>query len=207
MRRIGILFFSMLVAGCVNAPPRMVFKQVNLGSQRIKLTKRYLCKQYKKCHGSILIHPSIIMLTWVKADNWRQLYQRYRQPSVEGKLNQSVHYIVATDGRVYQLMPNNWMANYNSSINDSAVVIANVDAPANDYVDPFAQQQSDIFLVKMLQKQYRSISYLASPAGLNCLYRYGVLSGKPQPLAISATQRNAFRQVASGLGDGLKICF
>ncbi len=164
MYRICILLLSIFLVGCMQKPPMMVYKQINLGRKRIKLTKLTLCKHYQLCHGSIMIQPSMIMLTWTKAPSWREVYQYYRQPTRNGKLNRSVQYLVAANGTVYQLMmPNNWMANFDSNINDRAIIIENIDAPNNiNPQSPLAQQHADIFLIKMLKKQYGSINSLAT---------------------------------------------
>lgn len=183
MRRIGILLLSAFLAGCMQKPPMMVYKQINLGRERIKLTKLTLCKQYQLCHGSIVIQPSMIVLTWTRATSWRDVYQRYRHPTRDGKLNRSVQYLVAADGTVYQLMmPNNWMANFDPRINDQAIIIENIDAPNN--INPensLAQQHADLFLIKLLKKQYGSIDSLAT-------------YDSPQQLA-------AFKQLMDEVGD------
>jgi beta-N-acetylhexosaminidase len=76
-------------------------------------------------------------------------------------LNVSAHFLVARDGTIYQLMPDNWMARHVIGLNYSTIGIENVGGKHNKEEDLTpAQVQANIDLVNYLKQKYPSIEYL-----------------------------------------------
>ena len=69
--------------------------------------------------------------------------------------------MVARDGTIYRLMPENWMARHVIGLNYSSIGIENVGGKGNkiDDLTP-AQRQANIDLVFYLKSKYPSIEYL-----------------------------------------------
>ena len=76
-------------------------------------------------------------------------------------LNVSAHYLVARDGTIYRLMPDNRMARHVIGLNYSTIGVENVGGKDNkaDDLTP-AQLKANIALVKYLKKKYPTIKYL-----------------------------------------------
>ena len=76
-------------------------------------------------------------------------------------LNVSSQFMVARDGTIYRLMPENWLARHVIGVNYSCIGIENVGGKDNkvDDLTP-AQRQANIDLVFYLKAKYPSIEYL-----------------------------------------------
>ena len=76
-------------------------------------------------------------------------------------LNVSSQFLVARDGTIFRLMPENWMARHVIGLNYSSIGVENVGGKGNkiDDLTP-AQRKSNILLVKYLKAKYPSIEYL-----------------------------------------------
>jgi N-acetyl-anhydromuramyl-L-alanine amidase AmpD len=164
---LGICF---IIGGCATPTPRptIVNKPIDLGKMRIKLTRQYRCIHYKMCNRSVMIKPRMIVLHWTETATWRQAYDLFKAAKIEdrpylkkyGQLNTSAQFLVARNGRIYQLMPSDWMARHTIGLNYMAIGIENAGGVDNKPDLTPAQVQSDVYLVRMLKKQYPSIEYL-----------------------------------------------
>ncbi|MEA2091363.1 MAG: peptidoglycan recognition family protein, partial [Campylobacterota bacterium] len=78
-----------------------------------------------------------------------------------GALNVSAHFLVARDGKITQLMPDNWMARHVIGLNYSTIGIENVGGENNAKEDlTQAQVIANIKLVRYLKAKYPRIEYL-----------------------------------------------
>jgi beta-N-acetylhexosaminidase len=76
-------------------------------------------------------------------------------------LNVSAQFLVARDGTIYRLMPENWMARHVIGLNYSSIGIENVGGNNNKTDDlTLAQRKSNIALIKYLKAKYPSIEYM-----------------------------------------------
>jgi beta-N-acetylhexosaminidase len=76
-------------------------------------------------------------------------------------LNVSAQFLVARDGTIYRLMPENWMARHVIGLNYSSIGVENVGGKSNKVDDlTKAQKIANVKLVKYLKKKYPSIEYL-----------------------------------------------
>lgn len=161
-----------LLTGCINTPPppTLIYQQVNLGQQRIALTKCYRCKHYGLCDGDVIIKPQIIVLHATATHTWHEAYKQFKQAKIKhekvtnnddySQLNNSTQFLVARNGTVYQLMPSNWMSRHVTGLNYLAIGISNVGGIGGKQDLTVAQINSDVYLINMLTKQYPSIKYL-----------------------------------------------
>lgn len=170
--RMMLVFFTIacLLSACAPPPPpappfvpTMVYKPVDLGNQRVKLTEDYLCQYYQICQGSVTIQPRMIVIHWTNTTTMMDAFNQF-QPAVNaaGQLNASIHFMVTPHGTVYQLMPSNWMARSVIGLDSIAIDIANVGSIDANHQSSLTIQQikADAYLVRMLKQEYPSIDYL-----------------------------------------------
>jgi len=152
------------------APLRIVDKPIKFGKERVTLTKAYIKQHYGKDVKNIKIIPKIIVLHWTAEMDFDKSFKRLKPQKLlsdrkdiakASALNVSSQFLVARDGTVYRLMPENWMARHVIGLNYSSIGVENVGGRSNkiDDLTP-AQRQANIDLVKYLKAKYPSITYL-----------------------------------------------
>lgn len=148
----------------------IVDKPIDFGSQRIAMTKEYIKAHYGMSVDTIEITPKIILLHWTAEMDFDKSFKRLQPEKLlsdrkdiaeASSLNVSSQFLVARDGTIYRLMPENWMARHVIGLNYSSIGIENVGGKDNklDDLTP-AQRKSNIALVKYLKAKYPSIEYM-----------------------------------------------
>jgi len=159
---------------CERQPPVPTFKiyskPIDFGKERIAMTKSYIKKHYGKSVSSIKIHPKIIVIHWTAEMSFSKSFGRFKPEKLlsdrtdiasASALNVSAHFLVARDGKIYQLMPDNVMARHVIGLNYSSIGIENVGGKGNKKDDlTLAQRQSNVLLIRYLRNKYPSIKYL-----------------------------------------------
>jgi beta-N-acetylhexosaminidase len=134
------------------------------------MTKEYIKSHYGKQVDNIVITPKIILLHWTAEMDFDKSFKRLQPEKLlsdrkdivkASALNVSSQFMVARDGTIYRLMPENWMARHVIGLNYSSIGIENVGGKDNkiDDLTP-AQRQANIDLVMYLKAKYPSIEYL-----------------------------------------------
>ena len=166
-----MLFFGLLLTASLSAETiKIIDKPIDFGPKRIEMTKAYIAQHYGKKVKDITIEPRIIVLHWTAEMSLDKSYHRLKPEKLlsdrkdivkASLLNVSAHYLVARDGTIYRLMPDNRMARHVIGLNYSTIGIENVGGKDNkeDDLTP-AQLQSNIALVKYLKQRYPTIDYL-----------------------------------------------
>lgn len=148
----------------------IVQRHIDFGQERIDMTKAYIKQHYDLETKDIKIDPKIIVLHWTAVMDFEDCFKRLKGNTLysdrgdiadAGALNVSSHFLVARDGTIYQLMPDNWMARHVIGLNYSSIGIENVGGEDNikDDLTP-AQMKANIKLVKYLKTKYPNIEYL-----------------------------------------------
>jgi beta-N-acetylhexosaminidase len=151
-------------------PLRIIDKPIEFGQERIAMTKAYIKQHYGKNVKTIKIKPKIIVLHWTAEMSFDKSFERLRPQRLlsdrkdiakASALNVSAQFLVARDGTIYRLMPEDWMARHVIGLNYSSIGVENVGGRGNkvDDLTP-AQRQANIDLVKYLKAKYPSIKYL-----------------------------------------------
>ena len=149
---------------------QIIDKPIDFGAERIAMTKEYIKSHYGMSVENIEITPKIIMLHWTAEMDFDKSFKRLqperllsdRKDIVKASaLNVSSQFMVARDGTIYRLMPENWMARHVIGLNYSSIGIENIGGKGNkiDDLTP-AQRQANIDLVLYLKAKYPSIEYL-----------------------------------------------
>lgn len=148
----------------------IIDKPIDFGPERIAMTKEYIKSHYGMSVESIEITPKIIVLHWTAEMDFEASFKRLQPQKLlsdrtdivkASALNVSAQFLVARDGTIYRLMPENWMARHVIGLNYSSIGIENVGGKG-DKVDDLtpAQRKSNIALVKYLKAKYPSIEYM-----------------------------------------------
>jgi len=148
----------------------IIDKPIDFGPERIAITKEYIKSHYGMNVDTIEIRPKIIMLHWTAEMDFDKSFKRLQPERLlsdrkdiikASALNVSSQFMVARDGTVYRLMPENWMARHVIGLNYSSIGVENIGGKGNkiDDLTP-AQRQANIDLVLYLKAKYPSIEYL-----------------------------------------------
>jgi len=166
-----VLFFSLLLTVSLSAEAiKIIDKPIDFGPNRVEMTKSYIAQHYGKKVKNITIEPKIIVLHWTAEMSFDRSFKRLKPEKLlsdrkdiakASLLNVSAHYLVARDGTIYRLMPDNHMARHVIGLNYSTIGVENVGGKNNkeDDLTP-AQLKSNIALVKYLKQKYPAIEYL-----------------------------------------------
>ena len=166
---VSLSLFTLLLA---NEPQtiKIIDKPIDFGAERIAMTKSYIKQHYGRKVNNIKITPKIIVLHWTAEMSFNKSFKRLQPQKLltdrkdiakASALNVSAQFLVARDGTIYRLMPENWMARHVIGLNYSSIGVENVGGKGNkiDDLTP-AQRKSNIALVKYLKTKYPSIEYL-----------------------------------------------
>jgi len=149
---------------------KIIDKPIDFGKDRISMTKSYIKQHYGKRVNNIKITPKIIVLHWTAEMSFNKSFKRLQPQKLltdrkdiakASALNVSSQFLVARDGTIYRLMPENWMARHVIGLNYSSIGVENVGGKGNKKDDlTKAQRKANIALIRYLKAKYPSIEYL-----------------------------------------------
>jgi len=185
MQKIAAVAMGLLMALTLSAcggGMKIIEKPVSFSENRIELTKAYIESHYGLQPDSITIVPKIIVLHWTAVDDFDRCYDIFNRETLAGsrpelaragQVNVAIQFLVDRDGKIYQLMPDNWMARHCIGINYCSIGVENVGG--GNGIDNLtdAQIRANIQLVRHLVKKYPTIEYLIGH------YEYRVFEGHP----------------------------
>ena len=145
----------------------IIQKPIIFTDKRKELTKAYIKGHYGFDVKEITIEPKTVVLHWTAVMDLEKSFERLNAELLfsdradiakASALNVSAHFLVARDGTIYQLMPDNWMGRHVIGLNYSSIGVENVGGEANEKEDLTpAQLRANIKLVKYLQAKYPTI--------------------------------------------------
>jgi len=169
---------------------KIYYLPISFSRTRKKLTIQYKKERYDLNENHVYITPRVIVVHWTacsfkstynyfnrevsyykrykkrwykRKGKWRYFYKKYwireRAPNV------STQFVVNRDGKIYQLMSDNWMARHCIGLNYCSIGIENVGSHKKPLTD--AQLCANIKLITMLKKKYPTIEYMIG----HCEYR------------------------------------
>jgi beta-N-acetylhexosaminidase len=154
----------------IQPPLHIIDKPIDFGAERIAMTKAYMKQHYGKKVNDITITPKIIVLHWTAEMSFDKSFKRLQPQRLltdrkdiakASLLNVSSQFMVARDGTIYRLMPENWMARHVIGLNYSSIGVENIGGKDNKAEDLTpAQRKANIALVRYLKEKYPSITYL-----------------------------------------------
>jgi len=170
MTKIMLICSLLLATGLSAETVKIIDKPIDFGPKRVAMTQLYIAQHYGMKVKDITIEPKIIVLHWTAEMSFDKSFHRLKPEkllsdrkdiSKAGALNVSAHFLVARDGTIYRLMPENHMARHVIGLNYSTIGVENVGGKGNkaDDLTP-AQLKANIALVKYLKHKYPTIEYL-----------------------------------------------
>jgi len=149
---------------------KIIDKPIDFGPERIAMTKEYIKTHYGKRVDTIEITPKIIVLHWTAEMDFEKSFNRLKPEKLltdrkdiakASLLNVSSQFLIARDGTIYRLMPENWMARHVIGLNYSSIGVENVGGEGNKKDDlTLAQRQANKDLIRYLRHKYPTIKYL-----------------------------------------------
>jgi N-acetyl-anhydromuramyl-L-alanine amidase AmpD len=144
-------------------------RPISFSEQRQEATLAYIEEHYGKRPVDISIEPRMIVLHWTAIDGLEASFRAFDAETLGGSrpdlvsagdVNVSIQFLVDSDGAVYRLMPETWMARHVIGLNHSAIGVENVGG--GDSIDNMTDEQieANIRLVRYLVKRYPTIEYL-----------------------------------------------
>ncbi len=193
MKRTILLLASSAIIAMAQNEIKIIDKPIVFKKERIDLTKEYIKKHYGFKVKNIKITPKIIVLHWTADMSFKRSFNRLKPQrlfadrkdiSKASALNVSAHFLVARDGTIYRLMPENWMARHVIGLNYYSIGVENVGGRANRKEDlTKAQLESNIKLVRYLKAKYPTIKKLIGH------YEYREEEGTPEWLELDSGYR------------------
>lgn len=162
---VGTAFWLISCSSSLN----IIDKPISFSPNRIDLTKEYIHNRYGLDTNTIAIDPKMIVVHWTAIPTLQKSFDVFNKemldstrPGIQraGMVNVSIQFLVDTDGTVYRLMPETWMARHVIGLNMEAIGIENVGGE-ND-VDNLTDEQLEANekIVRYLKKKYPEIEYL-----------------------------------------------
>ena len=148
----------------------IIDKPIIFKESRINMTKEYIKTHYGLKVETIEIVPKIIVLHWTADMSFDKSFKRLESQKLfsdrkdivkASALNVSAHFLVARDGTIHRLMPENWMARHVIGLNYNSIGVENVGGKNNKKDDlTSAQLEANIALVKYLKEKHPTITHL-----------------------------------------------
>lgn len=158
---LGVLF----MVSCKSI--KIVDKPIIFDQERKALTLDYLKERYGLLQEEPTIVPKMIVAHWTVIPTMEKSYAAFEKAKLPNwrpeianasAVNVSSHFLVDTDGTIYRLMPETYMARHVIGLNHCAIGIENV-GPNDDNELTDAQLKANIQLVRYLKEKY-AIEYL-----------------------------------------------
>lgn len=140
---------------------------IEFTQNRIELTKQYIKNSYGLDVKDINIIPKMIVIHHTASDDFKESFDRFypelllsdrKDIQKAGSLNVSAQFLVDSDGTIYSLMPETFMARHVIGLNLSSIGIENVGGDKKSLTQE--QLKANIQLVKYLKEKYKTIEYL-----------------------------------------------
>ena len=140
---------------------------IEFTQNRIELTKQYIKKSYGLDVNNINIIPKMIVIHHTASDDLKESFDRFytelllsdrKDIQKAGSLNVSAQFLVDSDGTIYSLMPETFMARHVIGLNFSSIGVENVGGNKKSLTTE--QLKANIELVKYLKEKYKTIEYL-----------------------------------------------
>lgn len=159
---------TLVLGGCAHGL-RIHDRPIRFSAERERATLQYIEDHYGATPGDLTIVPRIIVLHWTAIDDFEASFAAFDPETLGGSrpdlaaagdVNVSIQFLVDRKGKVFRLMPENWMARHCIGLNASAIGVENVGG--GDGVDNLtdAQLEANIRLVRYLAAKYPTIRYL-----------------------------------------------
>jgi N-acetylmuramoyl-L-alanine amidase len=138
--------------------PHIVQKPIPFGSKRRAEMRRYARHHYG-IDDYRLNHPHVIVEHYTAEDNFASAFNTFARDVPDVELHElpgvCAHYIVDTDGTIYQLVTTKWMCRHTVGLNYTAIGIEHVGQSDGEVMGNRRQLRSSLRLTRFLEGRYR----------------------------------------------------
>jgi N-acetylmuramoyl-L-alanine amidase len=139
---------------------------INYSKERTALSIEYLKNRHGITQTTPTINPVMVILHFTDGGTIKSIQNYFNSPTIEDSrqinkrvsaLNVGSQFLIDRDGKIYQLMPDNYLARHAIGLNYCAIGVENIGSDKN----PLTQEQviANASLVRHLAKKYK-IEYL-----------------------------------------------
>ena len=139
---------------------------INYSKERTALSIEYLKNRHGISQTTPTINPIMIILHFTDGGTIKSIHAYFNSPTIEDSrqinkrvstLNVGSQFLIDRDGKIYQLMPDNYLARHAIGLNYCAIGVENIGSEKN----PLTEEQvvANASLVRYLAKKYK-IQYL-----------------------------------------------
>lgn len=165
---IRTIVIALLALGiCVTLPasvsasaprPRIVQKPIVFGAARKAETAAYAKRHYGRASWE-LRDPRVIVEHYTASSTMSSAWSTFAKDLPDGELHElpgiCAHFIVDTDGTIYQLVPLNLVCRHTVGLNDTAIGIEHVGTSDAQVLGNRAQMKASLALTSWLQARFR----------------------------------------------------
>ena len=169
---VSFLFLSFI---CTNLKGEVILKDstiniiqlpINYSKERTALSIEYLKNRHGITQSTPIINPIMVILHFTDGGSIKSIQNYFNSPTIEDSrqinkrvsaLNVGSQFLIDRDGKIYQLMPDNYLARHAIGLNYCAIGVENIGSDKN----PLTEEQvvANAGLVRHLAKKYK-IEYL-----------------------------------------------
>jgi beta-N-acetylhexosaminidase len=146
-----------LAAALLVPKPAIVWKPIPFGAKRLAETAAYSKRHYGD--ATFLLRPRAIVEHYTASSSFSSAYNTFAADVPDGELHQlpgtCAHFIVDTDGTIYQLVRLNVRCRHTVGLNWAAVGIEHVGTSDAQVLGNAAQMRSSLALTAWLMSRYR----------------------------------------------------
>jgi N-acetylmuramoyl-L-alanine amidase len=139
------------------AKPHIVWRRIPFGPKRHAETVAYALRHYGLDRWQ-LIHPSVIVEHYTASSTFASTYNYFAGDTPDVELGElpgvCAHFVIDTDGTIYQLVPLNTMCRHTVGLNWTAIGIEHVGLSDQQILDDHAQLSASLALTVWLMGKY-----------------------------------------------------
>lgn len=169
LNKYAIYLLLLCTFGCLTSKAQkkpVIYKRpITWTSERERLSLEYLLKRHGVHADTALIIPRMVVVHWTGNMSVNATIKTFDPVRLPGRkdlqtastLNVSTQFVIARNGTIYQLLPENFFARHTIGLNYCAIGIENIGSAKNPLTE--AQLRSNTKLIKYLRSKY-AIEYV-----------------------------------------------
>jgi len=156
---VRVLLLALLLAAPAGPPPKpaIVVKPIPFGSARRAETAAYAHRHYGLSTWR-LVRPRVIVEHYTASNSFASTYAAFATDAPDSELHElpgtCAHFVIDTDGTIYQLVPLSIMCRHTVGLNDTAIGIEHVGTSDAQILANPRQMGSSLALTAWLMYRY-----------------------------------------------------
>ena len=138
--------------------PRIVQRRIPFGARRRQETAAYSARHYGR-RTYLLRHPHVIVEHYTANDSLQATINTFASDAPDPELHERpgtcAHFVVDTDGTIYQLVPLRWRCRHTVGLNWTAIGVEHVGTSDGAVLDRPRVRRASLRLARWLRCRYR----------------------------------------------------